>query len=736
MAAASTSRKRSFFDALGHIVYRHKWKVVVTWVAALGLLVAAMIAWQGSYSTSFSIPGSDSQRAADLLAQKFPAQSGSNSELVFHTAPSAPALTAPDIKARVESLVARAKTLPGVTAVTSPFDGSSALSADGHTAFATVSYAHDAAALPASEPAALVSFIEASTGNGLTVEGGGAVVAQTESGGPASSELIGIAAAAVILVIAFGSIVAMGVPILTALLSLGASFAVLGIATRFLDMSSFTPSFASMIGLGVGIDYALLVITRYREGLHRGWTVESAVTGAVTTAGRSVLFAGAIVMIAMLGLNLIGIPFVAALGTAAAIVVGLSVAAALTLLPAMLSILGHKVDALAIPLLHTRETAHERSIWFRLSRAIQRKPYWFAGAATLLLTVLALPVLTMHTAFTDAGNNAPTTHTRRAYDLLAQGFGPGFNGPLAVVVDVSAGGRAALPALESALANTPNVDRVSAPAFNAAGDTAILTVFPKTAPQASATAALVSRLRGEVIPAATGRSNMKVYVAGATAATIDVSNRIASRTPIFFAMVIGLSFVVLMSVFRSVLIPVKAAVMNLLSIGGAYGIVVAIFQLGWGASLLGIQQKGPIESFLPMMMFAILFGLSMDYEVFLVSRIKEEHAAGRKTSDAIAYGLSSTARVITSAALIMIFVFGSFILGGERVIEEFGIGLASAVFIDATIVRLLLVPAVMEILGEANWWLPRGLDRLLPHIHVEGPAIPGLPPKPELAAGD
>jgi putative drug exporter of the RND superfamily len=334
-----------------------------------------------------------------------------------------------------------------------------------------------------------------------------------------------------------------------------------------------------------------------------------------------------------------------------------------------------------------------------------------------------VPFLSIKTAFTDAGNNAPATHTRKAYDLLAGGFGAGFNGPFTIVLDTTAGGKDAIPALSASLARTPNVANVSTPTFNQAGDTAILTLYPKTAPQAAETSSLVATLRDDVIPGATRGTALKAYVAGSTAASIDVSSRIASRTPLFFAMVIGLSFLVLMSVFRSIVIPIKAAIMNLLSVGAAYGVIVAVFQMGWGANLLGIGQKGPIEAFLPMMMFAVLFGLSMDYEVFLISRIKEEHTAGRKTADAIAYGLSSTARVITSAALIMIAVFGSFALGDERVIKEFGLGLATAVFLDATVVRLLLVPATMELLGEANWWLPRWLDRLLPKINVEGPSI-------------
>lgn len=718
---SSSSRRPSLFARVGSVAYHHKWKVVGGWVASLIVLVVLMATVGNQYSTTFTIPGSESQTAADLLHARFPAQAGSSAEIVFHTDNGAPALST--MKDQITAIVGETAKLPDVTAVQSPFETPGAVSADGHTAFATVHYDRQASDLPLASPKALVSLVEASGGNGLTVEAGGQVVQVTESAGMGSSELIGVAAAAVILIIAFGSVVAMGVPILAALISLGASIALIGLATHFLDMTSFTPSFASMIGLGVGIDYSLLVITRFREGLHRGWSVEQSVVTAVDTAGRSVLFAGAIVIIAMLGLTLIGIPFIAALGVAAAIVVAVSVLAALTLLPAVLGIVGRKVDSLAVPLFKSSETGHDDSMWFKLSHAIQKRPVWFAAIATIFLLVLAVPFLSMKTAFTDAGNNAPTTHTRKAYDLLANGFGAGFNGPFTIVLDMTNGGKDAIPALSETLAKTPDVANVSPPIFNPAGDTAILTLFPKTAPQDSATSSLVSHLRNDVIPPATEGTGLKAYVAGSTAATIDVSSRIASRTPLFFAMVIGLSFLVLMSVFRSVVIPIKAAIMNLLSVGAAYGVIVAVFQMGWGANLLGIQAKGPIEAFLPMMMFAVLFGLSMDYEVFLISRIREEHVAGRKTGDAIAYGLSSTARVITSAALIMIAVFGSFALGDERVIKEFGVGLATAVFLDATVVRLLLVPATMELLGETNWWLPRWLDRILPNIHVDGPSF-------------
>jgi len=416
------------------------------------------------------------------------------------------------------------------------------------------------------------------------------------------------------------------------------------------------------------------------------------------------------------------------------VVVVCAVVTALTVLPATLAIVGRRVDALGVPFLKSKESNHDASIWYRLSLAIQRRPAVFVVGALALLATLAIPLFSMETSFADAGNNPATSHSRRAYDLLTAGFGPGFNGPLTVAIDVQTGTQDQVSTLGTAIAATPGVSRVSAPRVNASGDTAVINVYPDSSPQDAATNDLIHRLRETVIPAATRGTPLHAYVGGQTASTIDLGDKISSRLPIFFVMVIGLSVVVLTLVFRSIVIPIKAALMNLLSIGASYGVLVAVFQWGWFAGPLGIHSTGPIEPFLPMMMFAIVFGLSMDYEVFLISRIREEYLAGGDTSRAVAMGLSSTARVITSAALIMIAVFASFVLGSERVIKEFGLGLAVAVFLDATVVRLLLVPALMELLGKANWWLPSGLERLLPNISVEGavPARNGL--QKELAA--
>jgi RND superfamily putative drug exporter len=493
----------------------------------------------------------------------------------------------------------------------------------------------------------------------------------------------------------------------------------LGITTQIVGLPEFSPQFAAMIGIGVGIDYSLLVVTRFREGLHSGRSVEESLVAAVTTAGRSVIFAGVVVAISLLGLFVMGIPALGALGLAGAVVVLTAVGIAVSATPALLAITGTRVDRLRVPLLHRSEGMDPRSPWYRLSRAIQRRPWPYALGSTALLLVLAAPMLTIDLGFTDAGNGSEERHSRRAYDLLAQGFGPGFNGPLVVVADLTNGGAQGLGAVAERMASTPGVAAVAPPVLNPTGDTAVITVIPASSPQADATTDLVHDLRDEVIPGAE-YGGATLYVTGATAANVDASDMIGERMPLLFAGVIGLSFVLLMAVFRSVVIAVKAALLNLLSIGAAYGVVVAVFQWGWFGGWIGVGE-GPVEVFLPMMMFAIVFGLSMDYQVFLISRIREEYLRTGDTREAVANGLTATARVITAAAAIMATVFLAFVLGPDRIIKQFGLGLAAAILVDATLVRIFLVPSAMELMGKANWWMPRWLDRILPNIHVEGP---------------
>lgn len=710
------SRKPPALERWARLAYRRRGRVVATWAVLLATLIVCGAAFRGEFATNFSLPGSETQAAIDLLEAKFPSEAGDDVVLVFQ----APAgINDPAVRARIETLLSDASTGAHVIGVTSPYDEGAAgfISEDGTIAQGQVHFDAQGDELDLAPVRRLIALAEAAAGDGLRVEPGGDLVQFSERP-EFGSELIGVTAAVVILFVAFGSVIAVGLPIGAAIFGLGAGFAVILLAARVASFPEFSPQFAGMIGIGVGIDYSLLVVTRYREGLHTGRSVEESVVLAVTTSGRAVIFAGVVVAVAFLGLYAMGLPFVAAMGTAGAIVVALAVLVALTLTPALLALAGTRIDRWRVPFLHSTEGVDPRSGWYRLSAAIQRHPlFYFFGAAALLL-VLASPVLTMRLGFTDAGNNPTHLHSRKAYDLLTEGFGAGFNGPMLVVADVPPGADAALTRVRDAMAATPNVAAATSIIYNGAGDTAVFTIFAGTSPQDSKTVDLVHHLRDDVIPPALGDSGAHVYLSGRTAAYVDIGDQIGRRLPLLFIGVIGISFVLLMTVFRSVVVAAKAAAMNLLSIGAAYGVLVAVFQWGWLAGPLQIS-KGPVETFLPMMLFAILFGLSMDYEVFLISRIREEYLVTRRNATAVSHGLAATARVITAAAAIMVAVFLAFVLGEDRVIKEFGLGLATAIFVDATVVRLILVPATMELLGDANWWMPRWLDRILPHVNLE-----------------
>ncbi len=695
--------------------HRHRWRVIGAWVAILAGLFAANFLFGGAYVSEFKVPGAESQTASDLLKAHFPARYGDSADLVFE---SQAGVSSAEARPRIQAVIDEIKTIDGVASVQSPFDDARFVSKDGTIGRADVIWSTSASEIKTGSLERFLSVADGANGNGLKVEAGGSVVAQNEE--PSfGSEMFGFLAAVLILLIAFGSVIAMGLPLGAAIFGLGAGFSAIGLATNLVSFPAFSPQFGAMIGIGVGIDYSLLIVTRFREGLHAGKGVEEALVLALTTSGRAVIFAGMVVAVAFLGLFLVGLPFVAALGTAGAIVVIFAVLVGLTLTPATLAVAGKRVDSLRVPFLHTTEGVDPRSTWYRLSEAIQRHPlpYFLVTAAVLLL--LAAPALSMNLGFTDAGNNPERQHSRRAYDLLTKGFGPGFNGKLVVVADLSEGGDDRLEALHGALASADNVAEVAPVAMNPAGDTALITVVPKTKPQDVATNQLVHRLRDDVIPNAMSGSSGRVYVTGGLAGFLDARDRITARMPLLFAGVIGLSFLLLTLVFRSVVVAAKAAVMNLLSIGASYGVLVAVFQWGWLSGVIGIE-KGPIETFIPMMMFAILFGLSMDYEVFLISRVREEYLRTGDNASAVSHGLAATARVITAAAAIMVAVFLTFVFGEDRVIKEFGAGLATAIFVDATIVRLVLVPATMELLGDRNWWLPGWLDRLLPRVSFEG----------------
>ena len=675
----------------------------------------------------------------------------------------------PQVRQVMEDFLAEVEEIDGVQSVASPYaPGNEAqISEDGA---GTIAYAELEAPSDASfeETVTIGDEIRAAIPSleGLRVEVGGQAFAEFEV---PSSEALGLGFAIVILIIAFGSVLAMGLPIGVVLAGIVSGTMIAGLLSKVVDMPDFTSTIGVMIGLGVGIDYALFIVTRFRENLHKGYSVEASTLIAMNTAGRAVVFAGTTVVISLLGMLIMQLSFVSGLAIGAAVVVAMTLVASLTLLPALLGFAGERIEvtrrrgliaagliaialvgvglgvpalivftlpvavvvllaSFAVAPLRKQVLAREpkplrETLSYRWSRVIQRRPWnaVLAGAAALVL--LAIPIFGLRLGFSDEGNYPADTTTRQAYDLLADGFGPGFNGPLSLATEVPPGtDPAALQAVTDAIAADPGVAFVSAPITNdeAAPTAALWRVVPTTAPQDEATTDLVNRLRDDVLPPATEGTGMDVAVAGGVAIGVDFTDYLSARLPWFFAAVLGLSFLLLMVVFRSLLVPLKAVVMNLLSIGAAYGIVVAVFQWGWGGGLLDIEGA-PIEPFVPMMLFAIVFGLSMDYEVFLLSRVREEWDRTGDARTSVADGLASTARVITAAAAIMVVVFGSFLGEADRVVKLFGLGLSVAVLIDATIVRLLLVPATMELLGDRNWWIPRWLDRILPRVHIEAP---------------
>jgi RND superfamily putative drug exporter len=542
---------------------------------------------------------------------------------------------------------------------------------------------------------------------------------------------VGLLAAVVVLLVAFGSVVAMGLPIVTALLGIGVTAAAIGVVARLFTTPSFTGQVAVMIGIGVGIDYALLIVTRYREALHRLGSPEPAVIEAITTAGRAVTFAGCTVMLSLLGMFLMGLPYLRGLAVGTSLAVAVAVAAAVTLLPALLGFLGSNVDRWRVG---RRRRASRRSLWARWAAFVQRRPWPLAVGGLAVLLLAAVPVVGMRLGSADQGNDPKGSTTRTAFDMVAQGFGPGTNGPVMVVADIAhAQSAAPLARLQAALVATPGVAQVSGPVLGPSGRVALLTVMPTSGPQDGATVSLLHRLRADVLPEATAGSGLVVHVGGETAANVDFAHVMSERLPLFFAGVLTMSFLLLLVVFRSVLVPLKAVAMNLLSIGAAYGAMVAVFQWGKGGRLIGVSGA-PIEAWAPMMLFAITFGLSMDYEVFLLSSIKERYDATGDNGGSVASGLASTARVITAAATVMVVVFGTFLLSSSRSLKEIGLGLALAIAVDATVVRIVLVPATMELLGKANWWLPGWLGRRLPAVH-QRPSRPVPEAAAEAAAG-
>ena len=692
----------------------HRRLVVVAWVLLAVGGLALDRAMEPDFRNDLSVPGTDSEAAFDLLHERFPERAGDSMQVVLQT----PAgLEDPEVRTAVDASTADIAALPNVAAVRSPYGpGPQTISEDGLIGFITVQFDQRANDIPAESVKAVQDAAAPIRDSGVQVEFGGAPV-ETEQG-PSGSEVLGLAAAMIVLLLAFGSVVAMAVPLASAVLALAVGIATVGMLTNWVTIGTSGPVVAAMIGLGVGIDYALLIVTRHRENMARGQSASASIPLAMATAGRSVLVAGGTVIVAILSLYLIGIDFVAAIGLASAITVATTLAASVTLLPALLGFAGDHIDRWSLPFLHHDGGAEDASWWHRWTGAIQRRP-WVAFLLSLgILVLLAVPLFSMRLGSADAGANPPDTTTRKAYDLVVEGFGPGFNGPLLVVAELPgtpAEDAAALESITSALRSADSVQAVAPPIVNQAGDAAVISVIPTASPQDNSTEKLVHTLRDDVLPAATDGTNVLASVGGPTAVSIDLADKLAARLPIFMAGVIGLSFLLLMMEFRSLFVPLKAALMNLLSIGAAYGAVVAVFQWGWLSGVLG-TSTGPIESFAPMMLFAVLFGLSMYYEVFLLSRVREEYLRTGDNSRSVRDGIASTARVITAAASVMVIVFLSFMLNDQRVVNLFGFGLAFAILVDATIVRLVLVPATMDLAGRANWWMPRWLDRILPHM--------------------
>ena len=738
-------------------VSRRRIMVFGIWIPLLVLIGVASSFTGSDFATEFEIPASESNDVQALLEANNPNRAGFSGEIVFA---SAAGVTTDEVKASMTELFSKVDALEGVT-VASPFDTPGQINPTGTTAFASIDVTIRSQSALISLGEEIRELGEPFANADLRIEYGGNIFAGFEL--PAS-EAYGLLAAIIILVLAFGSVLAMGLPIGTALVGLGVGASLVIVLSHVLPMPDFTTSLVAMIGLGVGIDYALFIVTRYREGLHHGMSVEDSIVNAVDTSGRAVIFAGITVIISLLGLFVMGLAFARGLAIGAVIGVLIMMIASITLLPSLLAMVNRRIDVttraalvalaffvivsffavvshsiplflvavslavvvtllsflikpLRVPIPQRKRKPKHETFWYRWSRLVQRRPWTSAIAATIFLLTLSAPLASIRLGFGDNGNAPESTTVRRAYDMLAEGFGPGFNGPLFITVQgETASDPDALNLFTERIKSVDGIAFAQATPASADGSLSLVIAYPTTAPQDEATTALIKTLRNDVIP----QTGIEAKVGGFTAAGVDFADVIGGRMPLLFIGVLSLSFILLMAVFRSLLVPLKAVIMNLLSIGAAYGVIVAIFQWGWGMNLIGVGKAGPIESWAPMMLFAIVFGLSMDYEVFLLSRVREEYLRTGNNAEAVADGLTATARVITAAALIMVCVFAAFVLGPDRQLKLFGLGLALAVFIDATIVRMVLVPATMELLGDRNWWIPKWIDKRLPKIDVEG----------------
>ena len=710
---------------LGRFAARRPWTVIGSWLVVSVLVIGASSAVGQELEDSFEVPGLDSQQAADLLAAAHSDKVGLTAQVVLtpldDQATFAGSAGAREALSRVEAAAAGLPKVLGTTRAISP---------DGRVALVRVQYPvlEELGRDDLERLKALGAM--AGAGSPLRIEMGGDLFFAFEEPGAGPSELIGLVAAMVILLLAFGSVIAMGLPIGLAVFGLALAISSMALITYLVDIPSWAPVLGSMVGLGVGIDYALFIVTRHREYLASGTTVAEAAGRAVATAGQAVVFAGGTVVLAILGLVVAGVPFMTAGGIAISVIVLTMVVASITLLPAFLGLAGPWINRLGIRRASAGPGATAGPGWRRWGAHVSRNAWAYAIGATLLLLALTAPVTALHVGIPDDGALPESRTERRAYDLVAEGFGPGINGPLVIAVDVSEDPGVVQPLL-GAIGADEGIASVAPPEVDAGSGVATLVAFPTTGPQDDATLDTVERLRTDVFPAVLDGRPARAHVGGQTASFADVGDRVHDRLPLFIAAVVLLSFLLLIVVFRSIVVPLKAALLNLLSIGASYGVMVMVFQWGWGAGVIGLESTVPIVSFIPMFMFAILFGLSMDYEVFLLSRVRGEYVASGDNGASVIRGIASTARVITSAALIMISVFLSFALAEDPSAKMFGLGLATAILVDATIVRMVLVPATMKLMGDANWWLPGWLDRLLPVVDLEaGPAGPAPTPEP------
>ncbi len=751
----------AFLERLGRGAARHHWPVIGAWlVIVVGLFVLRSF-FGGTYVNNYTVPGSESSAGLNVLNSDFAKQGGYSGSIVFHS----PSGKVSDQAAAVKTAMANVGGLPDVVSATDPLatEPSPYVSKDGTVVNAPVSFSVVPASLDTEYLASLDTAVEPARAAGLEVEYGGGAGQIGNQADDQLSEAIGLTLALILLFLMFRSIVAAALPLVSAVFSVGGGLAILGLLAAVKEFPVSAPTVATLLGLGVAIDYGLFLVSRHREQLDNGMPVEESIGRAESTSGAAILVAGGTVVIAILGLYVSGVPFVGALGLSSAILVAVTVVAALTLIPALLGLAGlrvlngadrkqvveeraleaeldpeaaaaHRADERAI-----REAKHERSAFARWGRRVSDRPWTYGTIATLLLLILTIPLLSLNLGQLDAGTDPPGDTSRKAYDLIAQGFGPGANGPLTVVVSLpsqdAAANQTLLTNLTGELQKTEGVAAVQPPTTNPAGTTAAINVVPTTSPSSAETEDLVNRIRTDVLPGVGGTT----YVVGTVAGYVDFTEKVAGRMLWLIGVVVLLALILLTVAFRSIVIGLKAAVLNLLSVGAAYGVIVAVFQWGWGSSLVGIEETVPIPSFVPMLMFAIVFGLSMDYEVFLLSRVHEAWVATNDSHRAVAIGIGATARVITTAAAIMIVVFLSFVLDDDPTVKMLAVGMAVAVLIDASVVRMVLVPSVMTLLGDKAWWLPHWMDRIIPDIQLEGSPEPepqpprettGVPPAP------